>query len=318
MASTRLTILICTHDRMELLRRVLASLNTARRPANSQIDILVVANSCSDQTHTLLDRYREQANAGDWLPLGWFAEPVPGKSLAMNSAIPRILGDIVTFVDDDHRVDDGYLSGIHQAVKAYPESDLFCGRILPDWDGTEPPWVHDTGPYRIYPLPVPRYDLGDAARELEDTRDPLPGGGNLFLRTAWLNKVGTFSTDFGPKGHNLGGAEDLEWIRRALALGARLRYAPGVVQYHYVDPERLRLGYLVRKAFERSASSVRLRQQVERVPLFTYRKAVTYLVQGLFSLSWPRTRFYLVRFAAALGEIKGYRQVVADQARRPD
>jgi hypothetical protein len=99
-------------------------------------------------------------------------------------------------------------------------------------------------------------------------------------------------------------------------LGARLRYEPCVVQHHYVDGERLRLGYLIRKAFERSASSIRLRQRVEKVPLFTYRKAAGYLARGLLSLSGARTRFYLVRFAAALGEIKGYRRVVRDHAAR--
>ncbi len=107
-------------------------------------------------------------------------------------------------------------------------------------------------------------------------------------------------------------------MRRALAMGARLRYEPGVLQHHYVDNERLRLGYLIRKAFERSSSSIRLRHSVEKVPLFVYRKALGYLAKGVCSLHWPRTRFFLVRFAAALGEIKGFRQVAREQASRAD
>ena len=309
------TILICTHNRVTLLERTLDSLNAALRLPDWRIDILVVANACSDETHVFLERYRGQADARDWLLLNWFAEPVPGKSNALNSAMRHLVSDIVAFVDDDHRVAAEYLWAICHAVEACPKSDLFCGRILPDWDGSEPAWVHDTGPYRIYPLPVPRYDLGDEPSDL-DGNGAIPGGGNLFLRTPWLTKVGEFSTDFGPKGHDLGGAEDLEWVRRALAQGARLRYEPSVVQHHYVDTERLRLGYLTRKAFERSASSVRLHQKVDKVPLFTYRKLAGYFVQGLFSLNWPRVRFYLVRFAAALGEIKGYRQVARDQNAR--
>ncbi|KAF0102871.1 MAG: sulfatase [bacterium] len=310
-----LTILICTHNRAALLERVLASLNAARRPESWRVDILVAANACTDGTEALLTSYEREQARRDGLPLTWFAEPVPGKSHALNQAMPRVSADVVAFVDDDHRVDAGFLTTICQAAEAHPATDLFCGRILPDWDGGEPAWVHDQGPYRIYPLPVPRYDLGAEPREIHD-EGPLPGGGNLFLRVPWLARVGDFSTEFGPKGHDLGGAEDLEWVRRALALGARLRYAPEVLQYHYVDTQRLRLGYLVRKAFERSASSVRLRHSVEKVPLFTYRKLAGYLLRGLFSLHWPRTRFFLVRFAAALGEIKGYRQVAREQAAR--
>lgn len=310
-----LTILICTHNRAGLLERTLDSLNGVPRPDGWRLDILVAANACSDETHAYLERYREQAESRGWLPLTWFAVPTPGKSHALNQAMPRVVADIVAFVDDDHRVDSGYLRAIAEAAAAHPTVDLFCGRILPDWDGSEPAWVHDDGPYRIYPLPVPRYDLGPEARDIHDD-GPLPGGGNLFMRAAWLPQVGDFSTEFGPKGHDLGGAEDLEWVRRALALRARLRYQPAVVQHHYVDGERLRLFYLIHKAFERSASSVRLRERVDKVPLFTYRKAAGYLLRIVFSLHWPRTRFFLVRFAAALGEIKGYRQVVLDQSTR--
>lgn len=312
-----LSLLVCSHDRSALLARLLDSLNAAARPPEWKIDILVIANACTDATHELLDAYRREAARHDRLPLAWVAEPVPGKSHALNTAMPLLASELTALVDDDHRVSPDYLTALCRAAAANPEADMFCGRILPDWDGGEPGWVHDSGPYRIYPLPVPHYDAGPAARLIGDS-GPLPGGGNLFLRTPWLSRVGRFSTDFGPKGHDLGGAEDLEWVRRALALGARLRYEPGVVQYHYVDTARLRLGYLARKAYERSASSIRLRQSVEKVPLFTYRKAAGYLANAVFSLSWPRSRFYLVRLAAALGEIKGYRQVARTaQARRP-
>ena len=103
----RLTVLICTHDRAGLLAKTLASLNAAVRPPGWAVDILVAANACRDGTHAMLDAYREQAAARGDLPLAWLAEPVPGKSNALNTALPRIDGDIVAFVDDDHRVDDG-------------------------------------------------------------------------------------------------------------------------------------------------------------------------------------------------------------------
>ena len=117
--------------------------------------------------------------------------------------------------------------------------------------------MHDDGPYRIYPLPVPRYDLGD--RPLASPHETAtPGGGNLVLRTTLFDRVGDFSTAYGPVGRGLGGAEDHEWVLRAIAAGARVQYVPDIVQYHYVDPTRLKLDYLMRKAYERSASAVRL------------------------------------------------------------
>jgi GT2 family glycosyltransferase len=303
----RLTVLICTHDRASLLGKALDSLNAAERPLGWTVEVLVAANACSDGTHALLNQRARMAGGNGSLPLVWFDEPAPGKSNALNSAMPRLSSDIVAFVDDDHRVDSRYLAAVCAAAQAHPEADLFCGRILPDWDGSEPPWVHDAGPYRIYPLPVPRFDQGDQARELT-TGQAVPGGGNLFLRTPWLARVGRFAVDLGPTGHDLGGSEDLDWVLRALKLGARLRYVPAMVQYHHVDARRLTLGYVMKKAFKRTASTVRIEGRdgtAPRVPRYLYRKIAVYAMQACVAFGASRRRFYLVRTAASLGELAG-------------
>ena len=243
--SRKLTVLICTHNRSRLLLRTLHYLNVARRPEDWQVDILVVANACSDNSLESLEQFREKNRDG--LPLNWIEEPAPGKSSALNRALPAISSELVAFVDDDHRVDSEYLVNICAAAEDYPDAGLFCGRILPDWNGSEPAWVHNTGPYRVYPLPVPRFDQGETPLHLTP-EIAIPGGGNLFLRAEWLSRTGPFSTELGPTGHDLEGSEDLDWVLRSQRLGARLQYVPSVVQYHYVDLDRLRLVYLIRKA----------------------------------------------------------------------
>jgi GT2 family glycosyltransferase len=305
-----LTIVICTHNREALLRRALASLNAAARPQNKSVDLLVIPNACSDGTHAFLHAYRERQPEAGWLPLRFEPEPRPGKSHALNRAIRLLDSQLVAYVDDDHRVDAGYLAAVCAAGDAYPDSKLFCGRILPDWDGSEPAWVHDTGPYRIYPLPVPRYDQGPEAKPLS-AANSLPGGGNLFLRRSVFQHVGGFSVDFGPRGHNLGGAEDLEWVERAIAAGAWPFYVPSVVQYHYVDARRLTVPYLMHKAFERSSSVIRLSNrcgQKTGVPSYMYRKLLTYMAQAAVARGREQRRFYLVRLAAAFGEMDGARR----------
>ncbi len=302
-----LTILICTHNRADLLASVIASLNRARRPEGWDVGILVIPNACTDATHAQLDDYRARADAQDLLPLRWVAEPMPGKSHALNRGAKELTGDWVAIVDDDHRVAEDFLVEIARAVASHPEATMLCGRILPDWDGREPAWVHDPGPYRIYPLPIPRQEFGDDSREL-GIEGPIPGGGNQIIRAATLRRVGNFSTELGPQGHDLGGGEDTEYILRALRQGERLVYVPEIVQYHYVDQSRLELGYLLRKAFQRSQSGVLFSNLAGRgVPLYAWRKLTEYATKMVFSLSWPRTRFFLVRCAAALGEISAMR-----------
>lgn len=305
-----LTVLICTHNRAALLRKAIASLQACTRPDGLQVNILVVANACRDDTHALLQELAADASV-DRLPLCWLSEPTPGKSHALNTGIAALEDGWVAIVDDDHRVDVNFLVGISQAIVAHPEASLLCGRILPDWNGQEPPWVHDQGPYRIYPLPIPRQDFGDAARELGEY-DPLPGGGNQIMRVDVLRRLGPFSTALGPHGHDLGGGEDTEYMLRALRAGERLWYVPQIVQYHHVDLARLALPYLMRKAYQRSASSVALHGAPAMnhglVPLYLYRKLVGYAGRALLSLRMAQRRFYLVRCAAALGEMAGYRR----------
>jgi glycosyltransferase involved in cell wall biosynthesis len=316
---TRLTVLICTHNRAALLARTLYFLNQCRRPADVVIDIVVVANACTDATAALLDTYPAippelsvpdvrggtLAQLGATLPLHCIVEPTPGKSHALNRSLASVDTDLIAMVDDDHRVDRGYLEAVASAAAKYPDATMFCGRILPDWDGTEPAWVHWPTPFPVYPLPVPQYDHGFEERGIS-LEGPIPGGGNLVLRQGVFARTGPFSVDLGPVGHNLGGSEDGEFVQRALRGGERLRYWPSMLQYHYVDSERLTLLYIMRKAHERSRAVMLVSDEHARgIPRFLYRKLGHHLAGIVFSLYWPERRFHLVRAAATLGEMRG-------------
>lgn len=302
----KLSVVICTHNRHRLLKQALDSLQSAHQPAQWQVEILVMANACDDGTHAFLDLEKKASRNNDRpIPVDWMEVPTPGKSHALNAAIPKVRGsDLVAFVDDDHQVDQNFLVGICRAAERFPQASLFCGRILPAWDGSEPSWVHDEGPYRIRPLPIPRSDGGPESRELGPD-DPTPGGGNLFLRGEVFARAGNFPAELGPHGHDLGGGEDSVFIERALAQGERLFYVPEVVQYHYVDPARLRFGYVLRKAFQRARSNVIAKNIKSGIPLYQWRKLSVYLAALLVAFKAARLRFYAVRLATTLGEIAG-------------
>lgn len=303
-----IAVLICTHNRKELLQRCIEFLNEADRPYSCKLFLVVVANACTDTTHQFLQQYQDKADP-KLLPLKWLEEPLPGKSNALNTALHQLEATVTALVDDDHRVDGKYFAAIIKALSNYPNADFFCGKILPDWDGSEPQWVHDQGKYRIYPLPVPRFDMGDKSLAL--TQDiAIPGGGNLVVKNLLFKRIGNFSTNLGPVGHNLGGGEDIDWVMRAYKAGAKLQYIPDIIQYHFVDSQRLNLFYIIKKAFERSFSVVRLSEAAKRqnhlFPRYLIRKTIRYFLCSLFSCSSSERRFQLVRLAATLGEIKGF------------
>jgi glycosyltransferase involved in cell wall biosynthesis len=302
-----LTLLICTHNRAALLRRLLESLAKTRRPPALELQTLVVANACTDDTLSTLAHSR-MLFAQDSLELQVVEEPTPGKSNALNRGIRDVRSEWIAFVDDDHRFPEDYLEQVCRALLAQRHADMVCGRILPDWDGSEPAWVHDQGPYRIFPLPIPRQDFGAEERLLRQG-DPIPGGGNLIVKTRLVQELDGFARDLGPRGHDLGGGEDSDFVLRALHSGFTLWYAPHIVQWHYVDPDRLKVGYLARKAYARSAAAERLAVRGNNrptLPLYLVRKFASYLIGVILALQPDRRRFYVVRAAAALGEVAAH------------
>ncbi len=304
-----LTIVICTYNRAILLRKTLESLNQTNRPSGFEVEILVIANACTDNTKEILDSYKADASDKGWLPLRWEEESNPGKSFALNYAISKITTPVIVFVDDDHRVSENWLVVVCRALQEYPEIPCFCGRILPDWNGKEPAWVHDNGQFRIRPYPVPNFDLGNEPLEL-NLGMYIPGGGNLFLRRSVFDRIGLFSEQLGPMKHNLNGGEDVDFVVRAIKRGERFLYVPDAVQYHYVDYDRLTLQYLVKKAYKRSSVSRQVisspsKNVISSVPLFLYRQVVGRLLKAIFSINQNKRRFYLVKLASALGEIEG-------------
>ncbi len=305
-----LTIVICTHNRAHLLKKTLGSINQTKRPSGCKVEILVVANACTDDTIEIFNSYNAKVSKKDWLPLRWIEEPIPGKSRSLNHAISEITSPVIAFVDDDQKVGLQWLLAVWHAVVENPKVTCFCGRMLPDWNGTEPSWVHDNGIYRIRPLPTPYFDMGDTPLNLTiDTH--LPPGGCLFLRRSVFLQTGLFSLNMGPQGHNLAGGEDVDFMIRALKNGNRLLYIPNAIQYHYVDPARLTIWYLCKKTYCRSRDLMQIKappsgKKVGGIPVYLFRKVLSRLLKVVSTFNQGKRRYYLVRLATTLGEIEGF------------
>jgi len=93
--------------------------------------------------------------------------------------------------------------------------------------------------------------------------------------------------------------------------GETVQYFPDIVQYHFVDLERLKLKYLVTKSFQRTRSLTLARNPTRSVvPIYLARKLLNYTLGIIFSFSIGKIRFYLMRFAATLGEMVGRRESI--------
>ena len=304
-----ISLIICTYNRANILKDALSSLDHVYMPEETNIELLVVNNASTDNTSTVIDEYMMNNKVFSVKSL---FEPQIGKTYASNKAIKNANGEILAFIDDDHIISEGYLNAVCKGVKENPNYNIFCGRILPNWDGTEPEWLHDNTVYPIRPFPIPNFDLGNLIVEVRPEEGMfIPGAGNLFVRRYVFQRTGLFSEQLGPRGHNLSGGEDIEFIKRALRNGERLLYIPEVLQYHQVDRSKFTLPYLLKKAYLRSMASYQFSESnVSQVPAYFFRQVFGRLLKALFATNQNARRYYMVRLAATLGEIQGRREIL--------
>ena len=64
------------------------------------INIMVIANSCSDDTRECLQEYQRQQHSKQLLPIEFTEEPKAGKSYALNKALTFIPDGWVYFITD--------------------------------------------------------------------------------------------------------------------------------------------------------------------------------------------------------------------------
>lgn len=300
-----LLVVICTHNRKDLLLQTLRTLDADlvrdKHGSERRCSVLVVLNNCSDGTASALARLaacRSPASA----PLYWLEESRPGKSNALNAAIVASKHPLLAFIDDDQLVEPGFVAAILRGAQQFPQDTLFCGRMMPAWDGSEPAWVHAQPPYRIPIRPFPEFDLGNSCFRLNaDAR--MPSGGNLVVRRKVFAEVGMFDTTLGPTGHNLLGGEDHEFLQRAVAAGHLPRYLPEMRQLHTIDATRMEVGYTLRKSFLRSRSSAIIQNPEQPLRLFMFFKPLRHITRAVFTLDGNRRFYYMVRAAASLGEL---------------
>ena len=260
------SVLIPTHNRSELLGRTLASLAGVRRPAGWDLEVVVVANNCGDDTVAVAERglarlreaWGDLAAAGDDLqnppPAGgdagsgggvraWVVEePEPGLNPARNRAVRESRGEVCLFLDDDVRLDAGWLEGMREGFDRLG-ADIVGGRVTLWWDVVQrPDWLPDSADSLLS-----ANDGGSEAAELSSSTGLI--GANFGFRRRVYDAVGGFRAGLDRVGDSLMGGGETEFVGRALREGFAGYYVPGAWVEHWVAPERLERRYLVGVAY---------------------------------------------------------------------
>jgi glycosyltransferase involved in cell wall biosynthesis len=204
----RFDLVVATVDRTDDLERLLASLGGQTHRA---FRVVVVDQNDDDRVERVLARHP----ALHAIRL----RSARGLSRARNAALSTLTGDVVAFPDDDCRYAPDLLGRVAARFAGDPRLDGLSGRPR-DEDG------RGRGRWPTTPQAITRESVFHTA--ISHT---------IFLRRNLVERVGRFDERLGlGAGTPWGSGEEIDYLVRALDLGASLEYDPSLVVTHPVKP----------------------------------------------------------------------------------
>lgn len=243
MTVERVTVLICTYNRVERLRETLDALQDMSCPDNCDVEIVIVDNNSTDGTREAV----QSAAEGARFPVRYLLETQQGKSFALNLGLAHSRGDVLALTDEDVLPAVDWLQRVVAAFRTYDVTFVF-GKVLPRWSTTPPPELLTERAQHIWG-PLALLDYGDAIAHYEpDSRGlGLPIGANLSFSRQAVITTGGWRTDLGKVNNTLISGEDHEIFMRLrrhhLYRGV---YDPANQVRHYVPASRLTRAYFRR------------------------------------------------------------------------
>lgn len=221
------TVVVCTRERPEQLRRCLRALVEAVAPDET---ILVVDNAPrTELTRKVIAEFSEAP-----IPVQRLHAPLPGLSRARNAGLSAATGDIVVFLDDDTMPEPGWTIPLREAFARDATVAVATGLVPPAELNTVGQQLFQARLHWSEQLEPRLYSY--ATREGVGPLFPFAAGlfgtgANMAVRRSALDHVGGFDEHLGA-GTTSRGGEDLEMFVRTLRKGWSLAYVPDSVVWH--------------------------------------------------------------------------------------
>jgi glucosyl-dolichyl phosphate glucuronosyltransferase len=300
-----ITVILCTHNRDQSLRKALESVAVSAMPESIEWEVLVVDNNSNDQTRAVVEEFSGKHPSR----FRYLFEPQPGKSYALNSGIRAARGDVLAFMDDDVIVEPTWLQNVTAPLRGGQWAGA-GGRVLPQWISPPPRWVPLAGRNPLAVLAL--FDLGTESGPLAEP----PFGTNMAFRRSIIEKYGGFRLDLGPRPGSEIRGEDTEFGRRLLQAGEHLWYEPSAVVIHPVQTHRLRQQYFLTWWFDKGRANhlefgnpKDTKWVVAGIPLFMFRRLAMGMLRWIVAIEPSRRFSCKINVWTLAGEIaESYRQ----------
>jgi glycosyltransferase involved in cell wall biosynthesis len=220
-------LVVATVDRVDELGVLLVSLD---RQTHRAFTVHVVDQNGDDRLRPLLASFPHLDIA--------HLRSQAGLSRARNAALDGLAADVVAFPDDDCAYPDDLLERVARRFAERPELDGLTGRAVARDGRSSASWKAD-------PAVLTRENLWNRAISF-----------TIFLRREIVSRIGRFDEELGLGSETpWHSGEEIDFLVRALATGARIEYDPSLVVTHESGTDDggtgLRdgasIGYLLRK-----------------------------------------------------------------------
>lgn len=222
-----ISVVVCTYNRAEILRRALASLAVQRCPTDLEYEIVVVDDGSTDHTADVV----REANRCTQCRVIYVRESGRGVSAARNAGVAAAHGGWIAFTDDDQIARSDWLVNLWRAQIQTGAECIGGARTLELPEAT----------LRGMPTQT-RLLLGEISTEGDlraCSRDALVCTGNLLVRRSLVLQAGGFDETLTQ------GGEDTDLLIRIRRAGHTCWFTPRAVVGHIIPTYRLGEDYLL-------------------------------------------------------------------------
>ncbi len=226
------SVVICSYNRREHL---VGAITSVLGQTYDGYEVVVVDNCSTDGTAEAVAAITRENPQVRYL-----YEERLGLAAARNTGWQAATGTYVAFLDDDARAEVDWLDTAKRLIEVNP-SNLRCvgGPIHPFYTTAQPAWWRDAYEIRT---------RGQVQRHLG--RGEAFSGSNMIWLAECLRTYGGFDVSAGMKGTQLGMGEETALFRRVWdgEESPVFLYSPDLRVYHWVPPEKMTMGYIVKRA----------------------------------------------------------------------
>ncbi|HIP52864.1 MAG TPA: glycosyltransferase family 2 protein [Chromatiales bacterium] len=261
-SATHIVASIATYNRPKGLANVLDGLESQNIPENMAFRVLIVDNS-------------EEGNAREYVenrakhfkyPLKYIHEKKKGIAYPRNRGLADALesnDDYIALTDDDMLLEPDWISALYKTAEE-TEAEAVIGAIKAHFPSPPPPWLS-------------KGNFTESADILD--QQPIEYGqtGNALLRVEVIRK---FRLRFDPF-FALSGGEDTAFFNQLIKRGGHIVFSRNAVAYECYGPERLKLGWWMRRWYRTGNTDGFLKLQENNANVRIY---FVLIVMGIFRM----------------------------------